>query len=67
MSIKSSHTAGVDGLCSKMIKAIVNEIVDLLVYLINRSLFYGVVYDINDKQWKKIYPTEYPNSITILL
>lgn len=32
MSIKSSHTAAVDGLCSKMIKAVANEIVDLLVY-----------------------------------
>lgn len=43
MSMKSSHTAGVDGICSKILKAIVNEIVEPLVYSFSLSLLCGVV------------------------
>jgi len=41
--IKSSYTAGVDGICSKILKAIVNEIAEPLAHIINLSLQYGIV------------------------
>lgn len=43
VNMKSSHTAGADGICSKTLKAIVNEIIEPLVYCINLSLLLGVV------------------------
>ncbi len=47
MKMKSSHTAGVDNICSKILKAIISEILELLVYSINLSLLCGVVPDMS--------------------
>lgn len=41
--MKSFHTAGADEICSKIFKAIVNEIVEPLVYSISLSLLCAVV------------------------
>ncbi len=43
MNIKGTTIAGVDDICSKILKAIVNVIIDPLVYCINLSLLSGVV------------------------
>ncbi len=43
MNMKSTNTAGVDDICSKILKAIVNVIIDPLVYCTNLSLLSGVV------------------------
>lgn len=43
MNMKSSYTAGVDDICSKIVKSIAIEILDPLVYCINLSLSHGVV------------------------
>ena len=43
LKMKTSHTAGVDNISSKIFKAIINEISEPLVYTINLSLLYGVV------------------------
>lgn len=45
MKLKTSHTAGVDNISSKILKAIMNEILEPLVNLINLSLLTGVVPD----------------------
>ena len=44
MKMKSSYTAGVDNIC-KILKAIINVILEPLVYTINLSLLCGVVPD----------------------
>ncbi len=41
--LKSSHTAGVDGMCSKIMKAIGSAIVEPLAHCINLSLSTGTV------------------------
>lgn len=43
MNMKSSYTAGVDDICSKIVKSFAIEILDPLVYCINLSLSHGVV------------------------
>ena len=47
LKMKSSHTAGVDNICSKILKAIISEIVEPLVDSINLSLLCGVVPDVS--------------------
>lgn len=41
--IKCSYTADADGICSMILKAIVNEIAEPLAYIINLSLQHGIV------------------------
>ena len=43
MNMKSSHTSGADEICSTILKAIVNVILEPLVYCINLSLLSGQV------------------------
>ena len=48
MKMKSSYTAGADNICSKILKAIIIEILEPLVYTTNLSLFHGVVPDMSE-------------------
>ncbi len=43
MNMKSTYAAGVDNICSKILKAIANIIIDPLVYCLNLSLSTGFV------------------------
>ena len=43
LDLKSLYTAGVDGICSKIMKAIANVIIEPLAYCINLSLLTGTV------------------------
>lgn len=47
MKMKSSYTAGVDNICSKILKSIISVIQEPLVYSINLSLLCGVVPDMS--------------------
>lgn len=41
--MKCSYTCGADGICSKILKATVNEIAEPFAYIINLFLLQGIV------------------------